>query len=249
MLKAFANKMEVGNGVFNPNNLNPYSYGYNNPVLFDDPDGRCPWCIVVGGLLGAGLELGGQLLSGKSLNQVDWADVAIEGVKGAVLGSGIGASYVAGVEAAATGLKASVDYSNEEGMKVVTNGSKSITSAAYDGFADAVAGKIGSAGSKGLNKIADNLVSTAGKAETKAAKSLTKANNVFNKVTDGGKNMIGSKSVAAASNLANSQSKMLQSKGDSAAAKMLQTSVKSGTVINNAIQNNASDRVKKTFGL
>lgn len=61
--------------------------------------------------------------------------------------------------------------------------------------------------------------------------------------------MIGSKSVAAASNLANSQSKMLQSKGDSAAAKMLQTSVKSGTVINNAIQNNASDRVKKTFGL
>ncbi len=43
---AFSNKMEVGGGVYNPDNLNPFSYGYNNPVSFDDPDGRCPMCIV-----------------------------------------------------------------------------------------------------------------------------------------------------------------------------------------------------------
>ena len=37
----------VGGGVFNPDNLNPYSYGYNDPVRFDDPDGKCPICVLV----------------------------------------------------------------------------------------------------------------------------------------------------------------------------------------------------------
>lgn len=45
MLLAFARKMEVGGGVFNTDNLNPYSYGYNNPAVYDDPDGRCPKCV------------------------------------------------------------------------------------------------------------------------------------------------------------------------------------------------------------
>lgn len=50
---AFSEKMKVGGGVYNPDNLNPYTYGYNNPVSFDDPDGRCPICISAGiGALG-----------------------------------------------------------------------------------------------------------------------------------------------------------------------------------------------------
>jgi len=44
---ALITKLETGGGIFNPNNLNPYSYGYNDPVSFDDPDGRCPWCIAI----------------------------------------------------------------------------------------------------------------------------------------------------------------------------------------------------------
>ena len=43
--------------------------------------------------------------------------------------------------------------------------------------------------------------------------------------------------------------KMLQSKGYSAAAKMLQTSVKNGAVINNAIKIMLQKELKKTFGL
>lgn len=42
---------------------------------------------------------------------------------------------------------------------------------------------------------------------------------------------------------------MLQSKGYSAAAKMLQTSVKNGAVINNAIKIMLQKELKKTFGL
>ena len=44
---AMATILGNGGGIFNPDNLNPYSYGYNNPAKFDDPDGRCPLCIVL----------------------------------------------------------------------------------------------------------------------------------------------------------------------------------------------------------
>ncbi|GIQ61354.1 hypothetical protein Flavo103_44890 [Flavobacterium collinsii] len=46
---ALAMKTTLGNGggIFNTDNLNPYSYGYNDPVRFEDPDGRCPICVFV----------------------------------------------------------------------------------------------------------------------------------------------------------------------------------------------------------
>ncbi|WP_345139980.1 RHS repeat-associated core domain-containing protein, partial [Flavobacterium ginsengiterrae] len=46
---AFAMKTTLGNGggIFNTDNLNPYSYGYNDPVRFEDPDGKCPICVFV----------------------------------------------------------------------------------------------------------------------------------------------------------------------------------------------------------
>lgn len=43
---AIINDLEIGGGIYNTDNLNPYGYGYNNPVAFDDPDGRCPMCVV-----------------------------------------------------------------------------------------------------------------------------------------------------------------------------------------------------------
>lgn len=54
---AFARKMEVGGGVFNTDNLNPYSYGYNNPAVYDDPDGKCPACLLVWGAVELGLAV------------------------------------------------------------------------------------------------------------------------------------------------------------------------------------------------
>ncbi len=47
VLQAIITKAETGDGIYNVDNLNPYSYGYNSPVVYDDPDGRCPACIIV----------------------------------------------------------------------------------------------------------------------------------------------------------------------------------------------------------
>ena len=41
---AIVTKLETGGGIYNTDNLNPYGYGYNNPISFDDLDGRCPSC-------------------------------------------------------------------------------------------------------------------------------------------------------------------------------------------------------------
>ena len=41
---AIINDSKVGGGIFNTDNLNPFTYGYNNPLSFTDPDGRCPSC-------------------------------------------------------------------------------------------------------------------------------------------------------------------------------------------------------------
>ena len=47
VLEAIVTKIGTGGGIYNPDNLNPYGYGYNNPVSFADPDGRCPICPIV----------------------------------------------------------------------------------------------------------------------------------------------------------------------------------------------------------
>ncbi len=58
-----------------PQTLNLYSYTRNTPLTLTDPDGHCPWCI--GGLVGGGMDIGIQLLTGKSLSNLDWTSVAV----------------------------------------------------------------------------------------------------------------------------------------------------------------------------
>lgn len=71
---------------------NPYAYADGDPVLTGDPYGNCPICvaIVVGGLIGGGIDLGVQLLTnGGNFSCVDWGSVGISALAGAA-GSALG---------------------------------------------------------------------------------------------------------------------------------------------------------------
>ena len=111
--------------------ISPYAGMWNNPIIYDDPDGNCPQCAVVGAVVKGGSELLGQTIKigmqnreqGRSFfsdwgNKVDWADVGIATVEGAISygipGSGL---LVSGVSAAA---KTAVDWKGgESGPRVI----------------------------------------------------------------------------------------------------------------------------------
>jgi RHS repeat-associated protein len=77
--------------------LNLYAYVGNSPLMATDPTGKCPWCIgaAIGAVVGGGLELGRQYLSGEDVNL---ARVGIAALGGALAGGTGGALVWAAAE-------------------------------------------------------------------------------------------------------------------------------------------------------
>lgn len=225
-----------------------YAYAWNDPIKYNDPDGECPNCVTAlfGALIGGGIELGGQLLSGKSLNEVDWADVGVETLKGGLIGSGVGAGAATLIEGGSVIAKASFDYTGKGGAKTVVDGTKSVGSATFDAAADVVAGKIGGALGRKIGGLTENSVKQSVKAETKATKELVQATNKFNKLTDGGKNA----STVASNILDKAKSASGVARVNTVKTQMANSATKgvSGTVVNKAAQNTVVDKVKNFFG-
>jgi RHS repeat-associated protein len=73
--------------------LSTYQFAFNNPELYNDPNGKCPTCII-GAFLGAAIDYGTQVvanrLEGKtwseSLTQVNGGSIFISAVAGAASG-------------------------------------------------------------------------------------------------------------------------------------------------------------------
>lgn len=67
------------NGDFSSTNL--FAYCSNNPVVRIDGRGHF-WNIIAGAAVSAGLEFAGQLLSGASITELNWAKVGVSAVSG-----------------------------------------------------------------------------------------------------------------------------------------------------------------------
>jgi RHS repeat-associated protein len=79
-------------GAGNPIAWDRYAYAMNSPVVYNDPTGHCPWCIsaLVGAVIGAGVSIVTQVVPDKATGNevsIDWKDVAVSTVSGAVFGA------------------------------------------------------------------------------------------------------------------------------------------------------------------
>ena len=77
-------------GVFNPMNNAVYTFSYQNPVKYVDPDGECPNCItaaggiLVGAIIGGGIEAGMQLYKDGKITS--WKAIGGSAAQGAITG-------------------------------------------------------------------------------------------------------------------------------------------------------------------
>lgn len=158
-----------------------------------------------------------------------------------MIGSGVGAGAALAIETGSVITKASIDYSAKDGNQNILNGKKSLGKATADGIMDVAA--------KGLNRVASKALTKATTAEAKAATVLTRTTNTFNRVTNNGSNMYGSRALVAQKRMGIAQSGVKFARKNTAAAKLVKTAVKNGEVVNKAAQNSISDKIKSFFGI
>ena len=97
--------------------INEYTYVEGNPLSFSDPTGELP-SAVVGALIGAGMDIGIQLLvNGMKPQCIKWDVVAIAALTGAV-------NPFSGLSAANNALKAERQYARAAGLRTGSRAAK-----------------------------------------------------------------------------------------------------------------------------
>ncbi len=128
--------------------LTPYHFSGNNPSTFNDPNGKCPWCI--GALVGALIDYGSQVITnrmqgkswGESLTQVDGKSILISAAAGAASGglSTVAPKGLAG-KVLVKGAEITVDATESMAKQYIETGKVSLKQTVSDVATDQVAGK------------------------------------------------------------------------------------------------------------
>lgn len=116
----------------------PYAAMWNNPVYWDDPDGRCPWCLgaIIGAAVDYGLQVAVNFAEGKSgldaFTDVDGGSILVSAGAGALSG---GLSVASKVK---TGSKLVKLASSEVGESVIDAAASVTNLLVKDGEVDLV---------------------------------------------------------------------------------------------------------------
>jgi RHS repeat-associated protein len=129
--------------------LTPYHFSGNNPSTFNDPNGKCPWCIgfIVGALVDYGSQVAGNLMQGKSLGesltQVDGKSILISATAGALTG-GVSSLVPKGAagKLLVEGTKVAIDATESMAKQYNETGTVSLKQTVTDVGANMVAGKL-----------------------------------------------------------------------------------------------------------
>lgn len=193
--------------------LTPYHFSGNNPTTFNDPDGKCPWCIgaIVGAVVDAGLQLTEIALTDKPLFQFSFTSVVVSGAAGAV-GVGIASKIdkavkVANIASGAvkTGIKVGANAATDATISAASQKVKTGEVNSKEVLVDAVAGgTVGRIAGNIAGKAAKNsstgqvLAKQANRAERIAANSTRKARQeAAAKATEKAENYAASRGAAA----------------------------------------------------
>ena len=97
-----------------------FAYCENNPVNRSDPNGELHILAgaLIGGVIGGGLELVGQLVTGTKLSDVNWGSVAIEAAAGAATGAAMSMGVPSKVTRSAINAITSVAHSINDGDSI-----------------------------------------------------------------------------------------------------------------------------------
>ena len=140
---------------------NMFAYCENNPVNRSDPDGEI-WNIVVGAVVGGGLELAKQLISGKSLSEVNWTKVGVSALSGgltAAVGPAAGAVISGATDVAMDAIDGNISSFSDAAKSFAWGTAKAFTSYGISSAIGKAAksltrieqvGKIGKAGYPGI---------------------------------------------------------------------------------------------------
>ena len=151
----------------------PYAAFWNNPIKYNDPDGRCPNCITgligagIGALIGGGVEIASQLYNNGSVN--NWSAVGGSALQGEITGGAAG--FTGGASLLTTAAVAGGANAVGGAANRATQGQgTTLTNIATDATVGAVLGAggklVGNAVSSGTNNLSNSAKGKLGEAVT-----------------------------------------------------------------------------------